>query len=286
MSKSKKQRRLMTEYVEALSRQTGEPLDRRGLTASGRPQETVSSQGSLFAAGRPQVGRSIESSVGRTLHVKYARRMLRNPQAVLPALFESIQLPDLNDQPAHLCVLNAQQMQEALDMAVAEFGRIVPPESVRPSLRGVSARLSFGIEAGGRLIGAYLVSADSLVYLPPSDLPELAYRPALQGKALLVHPTVRSRGFGRILRSTLVEMGRALGADYVWGGAIDELGNLDHWLHRRVLVHSKFGTHTTLEPIAADLKEAFLPLASVSLRERWMIDLGLNQLGPSPSDGP
>src|SRR4051794_22221508 len=109
MSKSKKQRRLMTEYVEALPRQIVEPVDSGRLGSPGRSRGREASQGSLFVAGkRPRVGHSVESTGDRTAHVKRARPMLRNAQAVLPVLFDSIQLPGLDAQPAHLCVLNAQ----------------------------------------------------------------------------------------------------------------------------------------------------------------------------------
>src|SRR6185437_4068848 len=121
-----------------------------------------------------------------------------NPELELQSLFDSIQLPCFEDQPARLCALNARQMQDALDMAVEEFGRIVPPESVRPVLRGVSPSLSFGIDAGGLLIGAYLISKRSCFSCGP-NMPRLEHRPALQGEALVVSPPARGKGFGSLL---------------------------------------------------------------------------------------
>lgn len=203
--------------------------------------------------------------------------ILPNPKPVLQALFDNIRLPPFDDQESRLVVLNDRQRDDALDMAVEEFGRFVAPDSVRPTLRYVSQDLSFGITAGDLLIGAYLISENNLRLRGP-NLPSLANRPGLQGEALLVHPLARRKGFGQLLRQMLPEVGRFVGADYVWGGALYELGNLTHWLRRRVLVRSSGGIHITVEPLAADLKEALLPLAGEPLRDRWMGELGLNTM--------
>lgn len=204
--------------------------------------------------------------------------MLRNPQPVLQAIFDNVRLHPFDDCESRMVVLNPQQFEIALEMAVEEFGLHVPPETVRPVLRYASPKLSFGIVSGDLLIGAYLVS-ESQLRLRGHNLPSIENRPALQGEALVVHPFARGMGFGQILRQMLPEIGRIVGADYVWGGALVELDNLNHWLRRRVLVRRGEGpgaAHVTLEPLAPDLKEAFLPLAAEPLRDRWMGELGLN----------
>jgi hypothetical protein len=203
--------------------------------------------------------------------------MLRDPGPMLEALFANIRLPPFDDCESRLVVLNPAQIDEALDLATEEFGRYVPPSSVRHTLRFVSGSFSFGVTAGDMLIGAYLVSDNSLRMRMPR-IPQIENRPALQGEALLVHSVARGLGFGQILRHMLPEVGRIVGADYVWGGALAELNNLNHWLRRRVLIRSTAGIHITLEPIAADLKEAFLPLAGEPLRDRWMGELGFNTI--------
>lgn len=201
--------------------------------------------------------------------------MLRNPAPTLQAMFDGVALPSYGNAAAKLVVLSEPALLEnALDMAVEEFGRYVSPSSVKPTLRFVDPNLSFGIVADGYLIGAYLVSVHALRHRAPS-FPSLERRPALQGEALIVDAFARGRGYGRVLRETLPEVGRAVGADYVWGGALDDLKNLYHWLTRRILVRSNGYIHITLEPIALDLKEACLPFAGESLRERWMRELGI-----------
>ena len=204
---------------------------------------------------------------------------------MLRELYETIRLPPFENSQPRLCVLDDQQMQTALDMAVEEFGRFVPPESVRPTLHFVCPSLSFGIVAGDSLIGAYLVSEKRL---RDRNLALLDNRRALQGEALVVHQQARGLGFGSILRATLARVACAVGADYVWGGALVELGNLDHWLRRRVLVYRGSGLNITLEPIATDLKQALLPLAGGELKKRWRDELGLNPTqdalaSPTPS---
>jgi hypothetical protein len=190
-------------------------------------------------------------------------------------MFDTVAVPNYGASSVRLAVLNeAKLMESAIDMAVEEFGRYVPPSSVKPTLRYADPSLSFGIIADGYLIGAYLVSVHSLKLRGPA-FPSLERRPALQGEALVVDVLARGRGYGRLLRETLTEVGRIAGADYVWGGALEELQNLQCWLTRRVLIRSSAGIHITLEPIAADLKEGFLPLAGERLRERWMADLGI-----------
>jgi hypothetical protein len=203
--------------------------------------------------------------------------MLRDPQPILQAVFDNIRLPPFDDCEAHLVVLDAHQMALALEMAVEVFSQYVPSRVVRANLGYVNPQLCFGITAGELLIGAYLVSENSL-RIRGENLPKLEHRPALQGEALVVHRFARRMGFGQTLRHMLPEVGRLVGADYVWGGALHELHNLDHWLRRRVLIRSSGGTHFTVEPIAADLKEALLPLANEPLRDRWMGELGLNTL--------
>jgi len=203
--------------------------------------------------------------------------MLSNPRPVLQALLDNIRLPPFDDFDARLTMLDGDQKQFAVDLAVEEFGRYVSESSVRSILRFASDEHSFGIVAGEMLVGAYLVSVNSL-RLRGSNFPTLENRPGLQGDALVVHPMARGQGFGRILREMLPQVGRIVGADYVFGGALYELDNLNHWLRRRVLIRSSGGVHLTLEPIAADLKEALLPLANEPLRDRWMGELGLNTI--------
>ena len=200
------------------------------------------------------------------------------PKQALQALYDSIRLKPFDDCVPRLTVLDGQQRHEALDMAVDEFGRYVDPDSVRPTLKYVNPDLSFGIDANGLLIGAYLVSANSLRTYGPG-IPRLDDRPGIQGEALIVHPLTRGKGYGHVLRNLLPEVGRIVGADYVWGGALVELDNLNHWLRRRVLIRTG-AVHITCEPIASDLKRAMLPLAGGHLREKWIAELGME----TPSD--
>lgn len=201
--------------------------------------------------------------------------MLRNPGPVLQAYFDSVPLRDYLGTPTSLVILDAIQFDRAIELCEDEFGRYVPRSSVRPTLRYADRNMCFGISAGNFLIGAYLISHHSLRLRGP-NLPSLERRPGIQGEALIVDPRSRGHGFGRILRDALPEVGRIIGVDYVWGGALDELKNLQQWLRRRVLVRSTGHTHITLEPIAADLKEAFLPFAGEHLRDRWMAELGID----------
>ena len=154
----------------------------------------------------------------------------------------------------------------ALDLAWAEFAPVVDFERSEfdAEVRGTDPALSCAaLDGRGRVVGAYLLGA-----VPPRgvlDIPGakrlgavlLPGRPvlALCGIALVVTPSERGSGLGRLLR----DHPRRLGADLVVGEQAKCLDNLAKWLKVRELVAETEESWFTAAALAPDVRISPVP---------------------------
>mgnify|MGYP006309141271 CR=1 FL=1 len=97
--------------------------------------------------------------------------------------------------------------------------------------------VSYKAVLDGEIIGCYLMSEDSFCwgedYTIYEDLKPYFGKEGIHGVALALMPEFRGRGYGR----ALLDLPRKMDYDFVWGGNVKSLNNIDDWIRygRRVI---------------------------------------------------
>ena len=107
--------------------------------------------------------------------------------------------------------------------------------------RNTNWDISVKLVEDGRIIGSYLFGDRAIkAHYTSHDLSNLL---GLEGVCLSVVHSRRGLGYGTLLKN----YASTLGFDYIWGGHMRVLNNLNHWLNRRELVCEALGNYITLE---------------------------------------
>jgi hypothetical protein len=117
---------------------------------------------------------------------------------------------------------------------VSGLGRLNMVDSILESDFNISKKLV----VGNRVIGFYLLAPRSIFKELPrnckivGDLNKYKNKRGVEGIALAIIPEFRGKGYGNLLK----DLPKTLGFDYVFGGQMKKLNNLDDWLKRRELI--------------------------------------------------
>lgn len=147
---------------------------------------------------------------------------------------------------------SSDDRDRVMELMIQAFSHLMP-ESQIPAYTDhfTNYNKSIVLEKDGEVVGAYLLGdrqlrdgieayMDSDVYVNLDDYDE---KDGVEGVALVVDESHRGAGVG----SKLKDYVEKLGADYIWGLQYKALGNLEHWMKRRVLAAETPGINITLE---------------------------------------
>jgi hypothetical protein len=139
-----------------------------------------------------------------------------------------------------------------MDLVVKAFSHLMPEEHI-PTYIDQSSNFnkSIVVDRNNEIIGVYLLgdrqlpdvlSKNDKVYV---DLDEYSRKNGVEGVALVVKDSEKGTGLG----SKLKDYTKNLGVDYIWGMQYKDLGNLDHWLRRRILAAENQYLNFTVEDL-------------------------------------
>lgn len=101
--------------------------------------------------------------------------------------------------------------------------------------------ISVKLVEDGLIIGSYMFADRAIkAHYTKHDVSNLL---GLEGVCLSIIHSKRGLGYGTLLK----DYASTLGFDYIWGGHMRVLNNLNHWLKRRELVCEILGNYITLE---------------------------------------
>jgi predicted double-glycine peptidase len=141
---------------------------------------------------------------------------------------------------------------QVMDLVVKAFSHLMPEEHI-PTYIDQSSNFnkSIVVDRNNEIIGVYLLgdrqlpdvlSKNDKVYV---DLDEYSRKNGVEGVALVVKDSEKGTGLG----SKLKDYTKNLGVDYIWGMQYKDLGNLDHWLRRRILAAENQYLNFTVEDL-------------------------------------